>query len=58
MQLADETGSPVTAFDGGPGYFGPVVVPVPEKEDADRLFEALRLLSTHFLDVVRGLRVV
>jgi protein-disulfide isomerase-like protein with CxxC motif len=45
-RVGTETGSPVTAFDGGPGYFGPVVVPVPEKEDADRLFDALRLLST------------
>ena len=40
-----ETGSPVTAVDGGPGFFGPVVAPVPEGADADRLFEALRLLS-------------
>ena len=41
-----ETGSPVMAIDDGPAFFGPVVVPVPESEDADRLFEALRLLST------------
>jgi len=41
-----ETGSPVTAVDDGRGFFGPVVVPVPEGADADRLFEALRLLST------------
>jgi len=41
-----ETGSPVTALDDGPGFFGPVVVPIPEGHDADRLFEALRLLAT------------
>ena len=44
--VGTETGSPVTAVDGGPGFFGPVVAPVPEGADADRLFEALRLLST------------
>lgn len=41
-----ETGSPVMAIDDGPGFFGPVIAPVPEGDDADRLFEALRLLST------------
>ena len=41
-----ESGSPVTAIDDGPAFFGPVVVPIPEAEDADRLLEALRLLST------------
>ncbi len=45
-RVGAETGSPVTAFDDGSAFFGPVVVPVPEGEDADRLFEALRLLST------------
>jgi len=44
-RVGTETGSPVTALDDGPGFFGPVVVPVPEGADADRLFEALRLLS-------------
>lgn len=44
-RVGTETGSPVTAVDGGPGFFGPVVAPVPEGADADRLFEALRLLS-------------
>jgi len=44
-RVGTETGSPVTAVDDGPGFFGPVVVPVPEGADADRLFEALRLLS-------------
>ncbi len=55
-RVGTETGSPVTAFDGGPGYFGPVVVPVPEGEDADRLLDALRLLSTvgQFSELKRG----
>jgi protein-disulfide isomerase-like protein with CxxC motif len=44
-RVGTETGSPVTAVDDGPGFFGPVVAPVPEGADADRLFEALRLLS-------------
>ncbi|HEX5742136.1 MAG TPA: disulfide bond formation protein DsbA [Pilimelia sp.] len=44
-RVGTETGSPVTAFGDGPGFFGPVVAPVPEGADADRLFEALRLLS-------------
>jgi 2-hydroxychromene-2-carboxylate isomerase len=45
-RVGTETGSPVTAIDDGPGFFGPVVSPVPAGDDADRLFEALRLLST------------
>jgi hypothetical protein len=31
------TGSPVMAIDDGPAFFGPVIVSVPESEDADRL---------------------
>jgi hypothetical protein len=45
-RVGAESGSPVTALDEGPGFFGPVVVPVPRGEDGDRLFEALRLLSS------------
>jgi len=44
-RVGTESGSPVTAIGEGPGFFGPVVAPVPEGADADRLFEALRLLS-------------
>jgi len=44
-RVGTESGSPVTAIDDHPGFFGPVVVPVPEPDTADRLFEALRLLS-------------
>jgi hypothetical protein len=39
------SGSPILALGDGPGYFGPVVVPVPEGESAERLYDALRLLS-------------
>jgi 2-hydroxychromene-2-carboxylate isomerase len=45
-RVGTETGSPVMAIDDGPAFFGPVVSPVPEGDDADRLLEALRLLST------------
>jgi len=45
-RVGAESGSPVTALDDGPAFFGPVVSPVPEGADADRLFEALRLLSS------------
>jgi Mycothiol-dependent nitroreductase Rv2466c len=45
-RVGTETGSPVTAVDDGPGFFGPIIVPVPEANDADRLFEALCLLSS------------
>lgn len=41
-----ESGSPVLALDDGPGFFGPVVSPIPVGADADRLLEALRLLSS------------
>jgi 2-hydroxychromene-2-carboxylate isomerase len=44
-RVGTETGSPVTAIDDGPAFSGPVVVPIPQAEDADRLFDALRLLS-------------
>jgi hypothetical protein len=40
-----EAGSPVVCIGDGPGYFGPVVVPVPEGEAAEKLYDALRLLS-------------
>ncbi|HVK26686.1 MAG TPA: DsbA family protein [Actinokineospora sp.] len=44
-RVGTETGSPVTAIDDGPGFFGPVVSSVPGPEDADRLLDGLRLLS-------------
>jgi 2-hydroxychromene-2-carboxylate isomerase len=45
-RVGREAGSPVIAVDGGPGFFGPVVVPVPEGAEALRLFDAVALLST------------
>ena len=39
-------GSPILALDGARGYFGPIVVPPPHGAEADRLFEAVRLLSS------------
>ncbi len=40
-----ESGSPILAIGDGPGFFGPVVVPVPTGEAAEKLFDAVRLLS-------------
>jgi 2-hydroxychromene-2-carboxylate isomerase len=40
-----ELGSPILAIGDGPGFFGPVVVPIPEGESAEKLFDAVRLLS-------------
>jgi 2-hydroxychromene-2-carboxylate isomerase len=45
-RVGTPTGSPVTAIGDGSAFFGPVLAPVPEGAEADRLFEALRLLST------------
>ncbi|GIH74439.1 DsbA family protein [Planobispora longispora] len=45
-RVGTESGSPVTAIDDGPGFFGPVVASVPAADEADRLIDAMRLLST------------
>jgi hypothetical protein len=44
-RVGAESGSPIIAIGDGPGFFGPVVVPVPEGESAEKLFDAVRLLS-------------
>jgi 2-hydroxychromene-2-carboxylate isomerase len=44
-RVGTESGSPVLAVGDGPGFFGPVVVPIPEGEAAEKLFDAVRLLS-------------
>jgi 2-hydroxychromene-2-carboxylate isomerase len=44
-RVGTETGSPVTAIDDGPAFFGPVISAVPAPAAADRLFEGLRLLA-------------
>jgi hypothetical protein len=55
-RVGDESGSPITAIGDGPGYFGPVVVPIPESDAGDRLFDALALLATvpEFSEVKRA----
>lgn len=45
QRVGTTTGSPVTAIDDAPGFFGPVISSVPSPADGDRLFEGLRLLS-------------
>jgi 2-hydroxychromene-2-carboxylate isomerase len=45
QRVGQEAGSPVIAFDDGPGYFGPIVTDPPTGAEADRLYEAVRLLS-------------
>ena len=45
-RVGTASGSPVTAIGQAPGFFGPVVVPIPAGEDADNLFDGLALLSS------------
>jgi len=45
-RVGQESGSPIVAIGDGPGFFGPVVVPVPEGEEAEKLYDAVRLLSS------------
>jgi 2-hydroxychromene-2-carboxylate isomerase len=44
-RVGTEVGSPILAIGEGPGFFGPVVVPIPDSESAEKLFDAIRLLS-------------
>ena len=44
-RVGEETGSPVTAYDGGPAFFGPVVVPTPPADEASTLLTAMTSLS-------------
>jgi predicted DsbA family dithiol-disulfide isomerase len=44
-RVGTETGSPVTAYDAGPAFFGPVVNPVPTGEEAVTLLTAMSSLS-------------
>jgi 2-hydroxychromene-2-carboxylate isomerase len=46
QRVGEEAGSPVVAVGDGPGFFGPIVTEVPTGEAADRLYEAVRLLSS------------
>jgi 2-hydroxychromene-2-carboxylate isomerase len=45
-RVGTEAGSPVIAIDDGPGFFGPVVTAPPAPGDAERLLDALILLSS------------
>jgi hypothetical protein len=44
-RVGQEAGSPVVAFDDGPGFFGPIVTETPTGADSTRLYDAMRLLS-------------
>jgi hypothetical protein len=44
-RVGTESGSPITAYDGGPAFFGPVVVPAPTGDDAETLLAAMASLS-------------
>jgi 2-hydroxychromene-2-carboxylate isomerase len=44
-RVGTESGSPVIAIDDGPGFFGPVVTAPPDGDDAERLLDALIMLS-------------
>ncbi len=45
QRVGTDSGSPVLAVGDGPGFFGPVVVPIPTGDDALALFDAVVLLS-------------
>jgi 2-hydroxychromene-2-carboxylate isomerase len=55
-RVGTESGSPIVAFDDGRGFFGPVIVSVPDGEDADRLYDGFRLLAAvpQFAELKRG----
>jgi hypothetical protein len=44
-RVGTESGSPVIAIEDGPGFFGPVVTAPPDARGAERLLDALILLS-------------
>jgi 2-hydroxychromene-2-carboxylate isomerase len=44
-RVGTESGSPITAYDRGPAFFGPVVVPAPTGDDATTLLAAMTTLS-------------
>lgn len=44
-RVGQDSGSPIVAIGDGPGFFGPVVVPPPEGEAAEKLYDVVRLAS-------------
>ncbi len=44
-RVGTESGSPITAYDAGPAFFGPVVVPAPAGDEAATLLTAMTALS-------------
>lgn len=44
-RVGTESGSPITAYDGGTAFFGPVVVPVPTGDEARTLLTAMTALA-------------
>lgn len=54
--LDADVGTPIVAFDGKQGYFGPVMTPAPHGEDALRLFDSLAAMVTidGFYELKRG----
>ena len=40
-RVGTESGSPITAYDGGSAFFGPVVVPTPTGDEAKLLLDAM-----------------
>ena len=45
QRVGMDSGSPISALDDGPGYFGPVVAPVPDERAAAHLWDALVAIS-------------
>ena len=45
-RVGTQAGSPILAIGEGPGFFGPVIAPTPDDAAADRLYQAMQLLST------------
>ena len=55
-RVGTESGSPVTAYDAGPAFFGPVVAPTPTGDEAATLLEAMTSVSrvSAFSEIKRG----
>jgi 2-hydroxychromene-2-carboxylate isomerase len=60
QRVGMDSGSPILAIDEGPGFFGPVVAPTPQGDDALRLYDALVAVSgvPQFSEVKRARRSI